>query len=145
MPKTKTRKESVKRLIDASGNVQAMIYIEFTEGKDSLFVGYRLRASYDAAMSDSALNGIDLYHHCDAVPSSESCDMGYHSTFNEYATRIERELVKTSAKFPFSFYIGSGVSSLCKFSEALDDVKSPYLYDLEALYKIAKEKGWSVV
>lgn len=162
MSKIKSRKESVKHLIDESGNVQGVIFIEFDcikvsarNGKrDALFIGFRSRYSMDAAFSIAARSCTDLWQYCPDVRNSvvmiegQERDMGYHNNFVVCAADEERETLRKSAKFPFGFHCGNVLypeNVLQKFYESLDEANETYSLELKVMQKIAEEKGWKVV
>lgn len=152
MTKAKTRKTDVKRLIDESGNVQAVIYIEFTQNESMIEIGFRSRYSYKAA--ESAIGKTDLWHYCERVRHSDSVingvsvDMGYFKNFFRFATDEEKKILKESAKYPFGFYLGSVLNSgnwQKYFLDSLDEVTSTLRYETEVLHAIAKENNWQIV
>lgn len=152
MTKAKTRKLDVKRLIDESGNVQAMIYIEVAQNKRMIEIGFRSKYSYKAA--PLAIGKTDLWQYCGKIRNSASVingkntDMGYVKDFFRFATDEEKETLRKSAKYPFSFYLGSVLNSenLQKyFLDSLDEVTSTLRYETEILLAIAKERNWKVI
>lgn len=151
--KTKTRKNSVKRLIDKDGNVKAMIYIEIAQNKDSVTIGFKSRYSIEAADSRAARSGTDLWHYCESVPhdsrviNNQKIDMGYFRNFLEHATHEERKTLAASKKFPFGFYCGTFIKADSfprGFLDVYDEADGTYRYESELLLDIAKEKNWTV-
>ena len=165
MPKTKTRKTDVKRLIDESGNVQASICMLFslyeeslsidgTDKRQLLDVGVLVRHSYESAMSKEALKHSDLFQNCHNVRTGREWIDGKEvflcnsKDFARYATAQEKEIVRNSGKFPFRFYAASGLSQnfpLYQFIDSIDEHSGIYRYELETMHAIAKDKNWRVV
>lgn len=152
MTKAKTRKLDVKRLIDENGNVQAMIFIEVTQNKNTIEIGFRSKYSYEAAAL--AISKTDLWQYCEKVRHSESVingkntDMGYVKEFFRFATEEEKKTLRESGKYPFGFYLGSVLNSVNLqkyFLDSLDEVTSTLRYETEVLLAIAKERNWQVI
>ena len=152
MTKAKTRKLDVKRLIDESGNVQAMIYIEIEQEEDSVSIGFRSKYSYEAA--ESAIGKTDLWHYCEKVRHADSIiygvsfDMGYFKNFFRFATYEEKKTLRESGKYPFGFYLGSVLNNenfTKYFLDSLDEVTSTLRYETKVLFAIAKERNWQVI
>lgn len=151
---TKTRKTDVKRLIDESGNVQAMIYIEVIQNKSGIEIGFRSKYSYDAAASESLINKTDLWQNCIDVRNDSvvidglTYDLGYYREFFRFATDEEKETLRKSAKYPFGFYLGSVLNSgnfQKYFLDSFDEAASTLRYETEVLLAVAKERNWRVV